>query len=246
MDFSFSAFKLPAHLEREIAYCHTHGAYTALMNTETGCIEGECPECQDEIDIAHIHERRIQHLYKIAGIPSIYKNKGLSDYETNEESQASALRSSKVFVENYVSNPNRSLIITGSPGTGKTHLSIGIIKNLIALGLHCRYTTLNDMLSEIKCTYSSASIKTEGEIIESYIAPAVLVIDELGISQLSRSDEGLLYQIINGRYVEGRATVIVSNLDAQNLIHTIGDRLLDRLREGGGILIDMKHKSFRR
>lgn len=246
MDFSFFKSNLPAHLQSVTEHCKHHGGYQTLKDANTGEVAAGCPDCQDELDIARIQSERIQHLYRIAGIPSIYKNKGLSDYETNEESQALALRSSKVFVENYVSNPNRSLIVTGSPGTGKTHLSIGIIKNLIALGLHCRYTTLNDMLSEIKCTYSSASMKTEGEIIESYIAPAVLVIDELGISQLSRSDEGLLYQIINGRYVEGRATVIVSNLDAQNLIHTIGDRLLDRLREGGGILIDMQHKSYRR
>lgn len=246
MGFNFSAFKLPDHLEREIAYCHTHGEYTALLNTQTGCIEGKCPECQDAIDIAHVQEKRIQHLYRIAGIPKIYADKGLSDYETLNNSQAEGLRQARSFAENFVANPNRSLIFTGNPGTGKTHLSIGIIKQLILLGLHCRYTTVNDMFSDIKSTYNSAVLKTEDEVVEEYIAPAALVIDELGISTLSKTEEGLLYRVINGRYVEGRTTIVVSNLNISSLVAASGDRLIDRLRDGGGRLIDLQHDSYRR
>ena len=192
-----------------------------------------------------MQRERVTHLFRIAGIPALYENKGLRDYEVRTESQQKALRLSKSYLENFAANPSRSMIVAGKAGTGKTHLCIGIIKNLMNRGLHCKYTTMDDMFASIKETYGNASNKTEEEVIQVYLAPSLLVLDEVGMSQLTKTENSLLYRIINGRYVDNKATLITTNLIIGELVNVLGDRVMDRLREGGGWLLDMQHTSYR-
>ena len=63
---------------------------------------------------------------------------------------------------------------------------------------------------------------------------------------MTKFEDGLMYRIINGRYEHGKATIAISNQHIDDLKNALGERLVDRLRENGGRLINMQHKSYRR
>lgn len=241
-------FKMPKpkHLEHKIFTCSVHGDYLGMVNSETGKQVGTCLRCSDIEMAADNVRKRIEHLFKISGIPALFSDKGLTDYQANNEQRSKVLNQARRFTDNHSANPLCSLIFTGATGTGKTHLAIGIIRTLINQGKHCKYTTLYDLLSSIKDTYSKDNPRTEEEIINDYIRPALIVIDEAGMNELSKTDNNLLYRIINGRYVDNKGTVIVSNVDISLIKQNLGDRIIDRLRAGGGTLIDINCESFRR
>ena len=74
------------------------------------------------------------------------------------------------------------------------------------------------------------------------------VLDEIGASKSVPSDFELLtlFAIINGRYERMLPTVIISNLKADELVGAIGERCIDRLREGAPIVVKFKWESARR
>lgn len=241
-----SKLKLPKHLSHKMFTCNIHGEYLGIINVTTGKQVGKCLKCDDVERLAENVRQRIEHLFRISGIPMSFADKGLSDYKADNEQREKAWNMAKRFAENNPANPLRSLIFTGTTGTGKTHLAVGIIKTLINQGLHCKYTTLYDLLAGVKETYSKDNPRTEEEVIQDYIRPALIVIDEVGLSDLSKADDNILYRVVNGRYVEGKGTVIVSNVAIEKLKENLGERIIDRLRDGGGTLIDIKCESFRR
>lgn len=247
MDFKLVNFKmpLPKHLEPKTFTCPVHGDYIGLVNRETGKQVGKCLLCKDVEWQAEQARKRIEHLFKISGIPALFSDKGLTDYQADNEQQAKALSQARRFADNHPANPLASLIFTGATGTGKTHLAIGIIRTLINQGKSCKYTTSYDLLSSIKATYGNESFRTEEDIVNDYIKPSLIAIDEAGMNELSKTDSNLLYRIINGRYVENKGTVIVSNADLSLLKQNLGDRIVDRLRAGNSTLIDINCSSYR-
>jgi DNA replication protein DnaC len=54
-----------------------------------------------------------------------------------------------------------------------------------------------------------------------------------------------LFAIINGRYEQMRPTVVISNLSGDQLPLAMGERCVDRLREGGGVVVPFDWESQR-
>ena len=147
-----------------------------------------------------------------------------------------------------IAEAGRCLLLLGKPGTGKTHLSVAIANEIMAKSSATAvYRTIGSVLQAIRATYDRTSDQSESQILSSLISPSLLILDEIGVSKEKPSDFELttLFAIINGRYEQMRPTVIVSNLEAKALPDAIGDRCIDRLREGGVIVIPFDWESQR-
>ena len=57
----------------------------------------------------------------------------------------------------------------------------------------------------------------------------LLVLDDLGAEFSTAFSQSVLYQVINDRMVEGRSTIISTNLDLSGLSKTYNERILSRL-----------------
>jgi DNA replication protein DnaC len=73
----------------------------------------------------------------------------------------------------------------------------------------------------------------------------LLVVDEVGAQAGTAYELGVLHEVIDRRYQLVLPTVVVSNLAAADLGRYIGDRALDRLREGGGQAVGFSWTSAR-
>ena len=78
-------------------------------------------------------QRRLMSKIKGADIPERFKDRTLDSYVAKTSGQQKALAFAKEYAENFdqVINTGRSAIFVGKPGTGKTHLAIGIALSIM-------------------------------------------------------------------------------------------------------------------
>lgn len=238
--------------------CDTHGEYVAkLVHIGGRAMGGACPTCQREREAAQAaraalaqaeaDRRRIEHLFNRAGIPPRFQKRSFANYEFKNEGQERALRVSRNYADNWdtVAENGTCLIFSGQPGTGKTHLACAIANDLIAKGVASLFTTVSDAMRSIKRSYDVNSSVSESEAINAFVEPRLLILDEVGGSKGSEHEMQLMFDIINKRYEHARPTIILTNLDATALREHLGERVTDRLREGGGKLVTFTWASHR-
>lgn len=152
-------------------------------------------------------------LSKAAEIPSKYAECRLDNYLTSDEDpylkQAHELANK--YVIDYVNHPVRKgLLFQGSPGLGKTHLAVGIIRALMdAARLSCFFCDFSAELQKIRDSMSSERTLVLPRLV--YDAD-VLILDDFGSQRWSAWVQDQMSNVISNRYNNGRATIITTNL----------------------------------
>lgn len=154
------------------------------------------------------------------GVPQRLIDATLSNFNVEIAEQATALKK----VKKWNARNGTFLILTGTPGTGKGHLSVGCMK-AHGDGL---FITHPDMLSDLRASYT---LHTTPDLIESWKQSEIFVLDEFGVSPGGKDEEPLLYQVLATRYDQRKPTIITSNLEISALRDAIGYRLIDRITE---------------
>ena len=91
----------------------------------------------------------------------------------------SAHRSARSFVAEYPLE-TKGLVLIGPFGVGKTHLPVGIIRELIfEKGTPCLFYDYRELLKEIQNSYNASVQTTEFEVLRPVLQTEVLVLDEL-------------------------------------------------------------------
>ena len=139
----------------------------------------------------------------------------------------------------------RSLIMCGNPGTGKTHLAVGIAKHIMDEGGTALFTRVIDMIRTVRETYGRDSTRTERQVIAEYARPDLLILDEVGHQHGSDAERLNLFDVINARYEQCRPTLLITNLSLNGLREYLDDRAQDRLREGVGRVLVFDWQSQR-
>lgn len=138
-----------------------------------------------------------------------------------------------------------NVILTGKVGTGKTMIGTCLINSLYKTK-NVKIAKLQDILRYIKGSYQPAAEYTEAEAIGRLANFDLLIIDEVGASRETDNDKILIFDIIDGRYQNMLPTMIISNLNIDGIKQVLGDRCVDRLRDGGGKLIGCNWESMRK
>lgn len=217
----------------------------------------ECPKCiQEQIDHEvseagkKAHAERLaaqsQFLLKKAAIPPRFADRRLDTFTVQSNGQGKALCVAQQYVNDFDKTSGQSLIFCGGVGAGKTHLAVGIAHELIARQCMCIFTSVIGAIRSVKETYSRNSDATEREALDALIKPDLLILDEVGVQFGSDAEKLILFEIINGRYENMKSTIVISNLAMDKLSEYLGERVVDRLREGGGKMVVFDWPSYRR
>ena len=140
---------------------------------------------------------------------------------------------------NAFSKDSPSLLMIGKTGLGKTHISLAIAWEVTQAGFGVVYTPvqrLMDRLEAQKFSYSSESKEAYSQTINSVLECDLLVLDDLGTEFITSFTTSVLYNIVNSRMVEGRPTIINTNLEPVELEKHYSQRMASRLGFGYKIL----------
>lgn len=103
---------------------------------------------------------------------------------------------------------SQNVVFIGEPGTGKTGLAIGLLRQAILSGYRCRFFNAQDLLDQL---YASLADRSTQRLIKTLSRYAVLLIDELGYLTLKPEQVNAFFRLMDERY--GRtSTLITTNL----------------------------------
>jgi len=193
---------------------------------------------------------RTQALLGAARIPRRYEHCELSGFSTDfpgaHPSLALAHLAATRFVEEYSPGEGTGLLLIGKIGTGKTHLGVGILKELIlARGIPCLFTDYRELLKEIQNSYNPSVQRTELDVLRPVFDTEVLALDELGAVKPTEWVWDTVSLILNTRYNDNRTTIITTNFEDEAAAsvapalsparaavrpETLGDRIGERMR----------------
>lgn len=144
------------------------------------------------------------------------------------------------FIEN-----KQNIILAGRPGTGKSHIAIGLGIKACNAGYKTYFTTTAALINRLKESKSQKSL----QIIErQFMNYDLIIIDELGFISFDREGSELLFSHLSLR-AERKSTIITTNLKFNKWHEIFKDPLMttamvDRLTHKS-FLIDMDGDSYR-
>ncbi len=122
-----------------------------------------------------------------------------------------------------------SLLLTGATGTGKTHLSLAIAKEVTARGFHVVYGSIQPLLRRLENEHFG---RAEGDSERQLLDCDLLILDDLGMEFDSPFTRACLYNILNARLLEGKPTIISTNLSFAAIAERYGDQIASRIHGG--------------
>ena len=239
-----SRFKLVTTPTETCPICGGTGWQTIERGKEREAVRCEC----------RVRDRG-ERLLAAAHIPARYRHCELFNFQCDPDDKGQkSIRDARFlagrFVEEYPTDKT-GLLFVGSVGVGKTHLAVGIMKDLIReKGIHCLFCDYRELLKSIQNSYNPSVQATEMEILRPVFDAEVLVLDELGAVRSTEWVFDTVNYVLNSRYNDNKTTIITTNFpdkpeqdkaEIDNLSsrsaadraarrETLGDRIGERMR----------------
>jgi len=141
---------------------------------------------------------------KVAGFPFLRK---IEEYDfdfqpTVNEEKIKTIASSNFYEEAI------NIVFVGNPGVGKTHLAIAIGYEVAIKRNSVYFIKFNKLITILKNAYQEGTFDKR---VRHFFKYKVLIIDEVGFSEISPLEAKLFFQLIDLRYTK-KSTIFTSNM----------------------------------
>jgi DNA replication protein DnaC len=116
----------------------------------------------------------------------------------------------------------KNIVLIGNPGTGKTHLSIAIGIRALMKGFKIYFTSVAEMLQNLNASRADNSYYQK---VSFYLAPDLLILDELGFKKLPGYSADDFFEVISKRYEKG-SLIITTNKAFEQWSDIFADNIL--------------------
>lgn len=151
----------------------------------------------------------------------------------------------KVFSTLDFIETEQNIILAGNPGTGKTHIAIGLAIKAYTKGYKVLFTTIPLLVNELKESRSEKTLRAFEKRFEKY---DLIVADELGYISFDKEASELLFTYLSLR-AGRKSTIITTNLSFERWDEIFKDpimtaAMIDRLTHKSYI-VNMNGNSYR-
>lgn len=204
-------------------------------------VKYECPECSDTgycgIKMCRcMYDRLVRLGYESSGIGKLrdcsFGNFSLDYYNETPEVYKNAAHVLNVCRKTADTFPECSgnLLLLGGTGLGKTHLCAAIAGRVIENGHDVVFESMENIVGSFEYEKFRRGNDTVTESkTDRYFDCDMLIIDDLGAEMTGNLSSSVLYNIVNTRLINGRGTVINTNLDPAKITSVYGERITSRL-----------------
>lgn len=170
-----------------------------------------------------------------AGLPARYRDATLEGFHP-APFQRAAHQKAYAFARELTEG-RRGLLLYGSVGTGKTHLGVAILRQLIVRrGIRARFVEFKHLIADLREAF--ADVGRGSGLMRPLVDVPVLLIDELGKGARREWEQDVLDELISRRYNARRTTLFTTNYPVggaapagETLEDRIGIRIASRLDE---------------
>lgn len=200
--------------------------------------------------------RKIEKLKSLSLLGERYKAVTFSNSRTGiNPGFDAAFNRCKKYCELYKETVKNGcgIYLFGDKGVGKAHLTACMANFLLSKGVPVLFTNLFEISKAVKSTFNRESSQTEQILIQKFSNIDVLFFDNLGTEFFTKSSgetwlQGLLFDLINKRYNNQKATIFSSNHSLNSLINERGimEKTVDRISQmTSGAVMKIEGRSLR-
>jgi DNA replication protein DnaC len=180
-----------------------------------------------EAEAAARYERSVQRRIQAARLPVL---KTLEQFNWSWPSKINRAQVQDLFRLRFIEQ-NTNVVFIGGVGLGKTHLAVALAHTACLHNLPMLFAPAVEIVNTLCAAQSTNSLS---RALKAYVAPRLLVIDELGYLPMDKRGADLLFQVISARYERGAIIITTNTAYKQwprvfNNDATLTTAILDRL-----------------
>lgn len=205
--------------------------YTCPLCEDTGVANGRRCVCFDQL----LREYACVGLSEMSAMkPTSFDTMSLDYYSSKADGRTgiaprAQMRQVIEYCRAYADNfdgRDHSLLLRGPTGVGKTHLSLAIAGTVLSKGYSVVYGPIQQLLHRIEREHFGRSDGNTEDVLQEC---DLLVLDDVGTEFSSSFYTSALYNIINGRLMAEKPTIISTNLNQKELTERYGEQIASRV-----------------
>ncbi len=206
-----------------------------------------CKECSDSGFVGDgtrmcscLKELIIKERIAASGIGKLIEKQSFENFDLSvyafDEAVHTQMCANLAAAKNYVKHFDKdrgNLLLIGKTGTGKTHISTAIARELIHKGYDVIYDSAQNIVSDFEADRFRSGYGTYEPKSEKHLECELLIIDDLGTEFASQFTLSTIYNLLNTRQNKRLATIISTNLSPDELAKRYEDRVYSRIIGSG-------------
>lgn len=136
----------------------------------------------------------------------------------------------------------RGMVLVGKPGSGKTHLAVGILRAILDARsaddvsfsrFRSKFVVVPELLDTLRERIGDPTVR---DPLPALMQAPLVVLDDLGREKPSEWVTDRLYVLVNSRYNAKLPTIVTTNYPLSDLANRGYDAMISRLRDGASVV----------
>ena len=179
---------------------------------------------------AEYRERQFKSLHNRIEGAKLPEEWTLDTFPFNQKPNINKIQIMNLAKLNFMER-HENIVFIGNPGTGKSGLAMGLMRQALLNGYRCKFFNAQQLLDEL---YASLADHKSAKLMKNLFNYDLICIDELGYLNLSEEKVNMFFRLIDMRYRK-KPTIITTNLPFEDWYNvfkqkSLVDALLDRIK----------------